>query len=374
MSDLSQASLGAPAIHIRESALVLRAGSQARAHIRQHGLNAADISLLPGAAGGPKGIGLLGLDRAVFGHFLPQAKRTRTLIGASVGCWRFAAVAAGGTDPQQQVAKLERLARLYSSQRFPKGMSASDVSRQCAVMLTDLLDGDEAQVLHNPDYRLVVVADRCRHLFASNRPLPLLAALVAIVASNLVSRRSLTGFMERALVFPGDTPLPLALPDAFRTHQVTLTADNLHAALMASASIPMVLDGVRHLPGAPAGTYRDGGLLDYHLDLPYQTDGLALYPHFTDRVVPGWFDKPFKWRNGDPQRLSRVLLVAPSSHYLARLPHGKLPSRDDFKRYSGDDVGRERYWQKAIAESNRLGDEFLELVESGRIAERLTDF
>jgi len=66
-----------------------------------------------------------------------------------------------------------------------------------------------------------------------------------------------------------------------------------------------------------------------------------------------------------------VLLLAPSREYLARLPHGKLPDRSDFKRYLGDDAGRERYWRQAMAESVRLGDEFLELVDSGRLGERL---
>ena len=66
-----------------------------------------------------------------------------------------------------------------------------------------------------------------------------------------------------------------------------------------------------------------------------------------------------------------MLLVAPSREYLASLPHGKLPDRSDFKRYLGDDEGRERYWRKAMAESQRLGDEFLELADSGRLGERL---
>ena len=66
-----------------------------------------------------------------------------------------------------------------------------------------------------------------------------------------------------------------------------------------------------------------------------------------------------------------MLLLAPSRDYLATLPHGKLPDRKDFTRYLGDDDGRERYWRKAMAESQRLGDEFLELADSGRLAERL---
>ena len=47
----------------------------------------------------------------------------------------------------------------------------------------------------------------------------------------------------------------------------TLTPDNLRAALLASGSIPLLMEGVR-IPGAP-GVYRDGGSADYHLDLDY---------------------------------------------------------------------------------------------------------
>jgi hypothetical protein len=32
--------------------------------------------------------------------------------------------------------------------------------------------------------------------------------------------------------------------------------------------------------------YRDGGLIDYHIDLPFQSKGIVLYPHFTDSITP----------------------------------------------------------------------------------------
>jgi hypothetical protein len=116
----------------------------------------------------------------------------------------------------------------------------------------------------------------------------------------------------------------------------------------------MVMEGVRDLPGAGVGTFRDGGLLDYHLDLPYSGDDIVLYPHFTDRVIPGWFDKTLPWRRACPvERLQNVLLLAPSKEYLARLPYGKLPDRNDFKRFMGDAPSRQntgaRRWMKAAA-------------------------
>ncbi|WP_336174662.1 patatin-like phospholipase family protein [Alloalcanivorax xenomutans] len=360
-----------PAIHTREPALILRAGDEAIAHIREHGLRAEDIEVLPGAAGGPKGIGIAGLDQAIFGDFLSRAPRRRTLIWASIGSWRFAAVASG-KDGAARSGALARLAELYTRQRFPKGITAHEVTRRCAAMLSELLDEQDLTILDNPDYRLVVVVIRSRGLMTRDGGLGLGLGLAGVIGGNLLSRRALGAFMERGLVYTGGQDnLPLAPLADFATHHVPLTADNLRAALLASAAIPMVLEGVRDIPGAPPGVYRDGGMLDYHLDLPYRTEGLVLYPHFTDRVIPGWFDKPLRWRNGDPGRLSRTVLVSPSPQYLASLPHGKLPDRTDFKRYLDDDAGRERYWRMAIDESRRLGDEFLQLVESGRCADRL---
>ena len=355
------------AIHTSAPALTLRAGSDAIAHLREHGLRAADVDIVPGAAGGPKALGINGLDQAVFGDFLPAAPRPRTLIGASIGSWRFAAITMG----DDARSGLSRLADLYTRQRFPKGITAKDVSHRCEQMLSELLQDRDQRVLHNPDYRLVIVVIRSRGLMARSGGLGLGLGLAGLIGTNLLSRRATGLFMERGLVYPAGDDLPVGPLNDFTTHHVDLQADNLRAALLASAAIPMVLDGVTTLPGAPDGVYRDGGMLDYHLDLPYQSDGIVLYPHFTDRVIPGWFDKPLRWRNGDPQRLRRLLLVSPSREYLASLPHGKLPDRTDFKHYLGDDAGREAYWRKAVTESQRLGDEFLELVETGKLVDRL---
>jgi hypothetical protein len=129
---------------------------------------------------------------------------------------------------------------------------------------------------------------------------------------------------------------------------------------------------VTDIDGAMPGTYWDGGIIDYHLHLPYNRNpGLVLYPHFTAKIVPGWLDKALPWAKASGEWLDNVVLIAPSRDYLARLPYGKLPDRRDFKRFELDYDGRMRYWRKAMAESERLGDEFLSLAASGSIAERL---
>ncbi|MCM2329470.1 MAG: hypothetical protein NDI88_16435, partial [Lysobacter sp.] len=79
--------------------------------------------------------------------------------------------------------------------------------------------------------------------------------------------------------------------------------------------------------------------------------------------VPGWLDKALPWRRARGPWLDNVVLVSPSREYLAGLPFGKLPDRNDFKRFESDYDGRTAYWSRAIAESARLGDEFLAFAE-----------
>lgn len=355
------------AVHTRAPALTIRAGRRAFQRLRDKPLTAADVHVIPGAAGGPKALGICGLDKAIFGDFLPRAPQPRSLIGSSIGSWRFAAVASTD-DPKAQLA---RLARLYTTQRFSKGVTMAEVSRKSVLFLEALLSGYEDQILHHPWYRLNVVVARSRGLLSHDTRGRLSLGLINAISANMVGRRHLGRFMERSIFHDGRTPVPVSRLVDFTSHRVVLSRANLLPALLASASIPMVMAGVRNIPGAPDGLYRDGGLLDYHLDLPYDQPGVILYPHFTDRVVPGWFDKALPWRRGDPTRLQDVLLVSPSAEYLASLTDGKLPDRKDFERYAGNDVGREKAWHGAIAASDRLGDEFMELVDSGRLKEVL---
>ncbi len=355
------------AIHTRAPALTVRAGRRALAWLHANPLRPQDVHVIPGAAGGPKALGLTGLDKAIFGDWLPQAPQERALIGSSIGSWRFAAVASGD-DPKAQLSKL---AELYTTQRFAKGVSAAEVSRKSVLFLEELLSGREDYLLNHPHYRLNIVVVRSLGLLEHDGRGRLGLGLMNAISANMVSRRHLGRFMERGIIHDRRLPTPVAKLVDFPSHQVSLTRDNLLPALLASASIPLVMAGVRNIPGAPEGVYRDGGLLDYHLDLPYEQPGVVLYPHFTDKVIPGWFDKSLPWRRGDANRLQDVVLVAPSKAYLASLPDRKLPDRKDFERYLGDDAGREKAWRAAVAASDQLGDEFLELVESGRLRDVL---
>ena len=95
------------------TALRIYAGPLARRHIAANGLQPRDITAVPGAAGGPKGLILGPLDRFVFGEWLPRASQPVHLVGASIGAWRMAAACLN--DP---VAALQRLERDYIAQDY----------------------------------------------------------------------------------------------------------------------------------------------------------------------------------------------------------------------------------------------------------------
>src|SRR5471030_835565 len=186
-----------------------------------------------------------------------------------------------------------------------------------------------------------------------------MAGFLLAAADNAVSRSRLARSMQRVVFHDArdDSAWLRDGFDAFDAHFVGLSGANLRDALLASGSISLVLEAVSGIAGAPPGAYWDGGLVDYHLHLPYQRDpGLVFYPHFSEHIVPGWLDKSMPWRRARDAMLDNVILVAPSSEFIATLPNGKLPDRRDFKFYGQDHAGRMRDWRRAIAESERLAD------------------
>lgn len=345
-----------------DSPITIRAGRRALEHIRRDGLSAADVAVVPAAAGGPKGLILNGLDRYLFGEWLPSAPRRRTLIGASIGAWRLAAA----VQPSPRDA-LAELARLYAGQRYPRNPSARYVSSVVGGMLAELFGDRLQQTISHPEHRLVILAVRGRGALdcpRGRRREILGFALASLV--NAASRKHLAGWLERVVFHdPRDTADWLVADfDAFATRRVALTGANLADALVASGSIPLILEAVRDIAGAPSGTYWDGGIIDYHLHLPYAgADGLTLYPHFTDHIVPGWLDKGLPWRRARGAWLDTVLLIAPSPAFIATLPNGTLPDRGDFKRYGEDHDRRNRDWRCAIGESERLAEAFARWLE-----------
>lgn len=347
------------------TALRVLAGPTARQHLRERGLRPEDVRVVPGAAGGPKGLALNGLDRFLFADWLPRGGHVVHLVGASVGAWRM--VAACLPDADRALARLadDYVAADYSRAGTRKP-DARSVSEDFAATLRAHFAGHEAALLAHPTWRLHIVASRGRHILRREGRFTTPVGFMTAFAANTVARQALGGWLERVVFSDTRDELPLPLTD-FRTHRVALSADNLLPAVMASCSIPFWMKAVHDIPGAPAGAYWDGGITDYHLHWRYDRlqPGLALYPHFQAAVVPGWLDKALRHRHRPTAALDRLVVLAPRPEWLATLPGGKLPDRGDFQRYGRDLQARQKAWRTAVAEGQRLADEFAELVGAG---------
>jgi hypothetical protein len=368
-----------------QHALEIHAGPVALRHIREHGLAGPDIRLVPAAAGGPKGLILNALDRFIFGDLLAGPGPSVHLVGASIGAWRMATACLDGAG-----AALQRLGIDYIEQRYEhapgKLPNPDQTSLAFGAKLADHFGGREAEILAHPRFRLHVLASRGRRLLQHigarhqrpERRSALVLGFAAAYAANSVSRRSLGGWLERVVFSDPREPLPLRLED-YTTRQVPLSVANLQPAVLASCSIPFMLRAVRDIPGAPDGAYWDGGLTDYHLHWPnaglnVQADGraaLVLYPHFQPRLVPGWLDKKHTRRHDHTPGLANLVLLCPSRRWIASLPGGKLPDRDDFTRLIDDDDARIDLWRRGLAESQRLADEFADWLACGAPVDRV---
>ncbi|MBC7957022.1 MAG: phospholipase [Cytophagales bacterium] len=351
-------------------ALQVHAGPRALKRLREQGLQAQDVRAIPAAAGGPKGLVLNPLDQFIFGDWLAAAARPVHLIGASIGAWRMATACL--PQPAQAFA---RMADDYIRQEYEhksgKPPTPTHVSQVFNARLTEHFVGHEDEVLNHPRFRLHVFTSRGRHLLRREgrrlsrvtTPLGYLGAF----AANVISRKAMGAWLERVIFSDPREPLPLRTHD-YRTHMVSLNAGNLQASILASCSIPFLLDAVHDIPDAPHGVYWDGGITDYHLHLNYASmdDGLVLYPHFQKTVIPGWLDKALKHRHRASAHLDNVVVVSPNAEWIKTLPNAKLPDRHDFKHYGPDGAGRMAAWARAVSESQRLRDEFEALVRSDR--------
>ncbi len=347
-------------------ALRFLAGPGAKKILEDDGFSPGRVGAIAGASGGAKWLVLSQVDRVIAENILPELTGSVHLVGSSIGSWRFACYAQA--KPAEAIARFEEA---YLEQRYSENPDRDEISQRSAEILAHVLGATGAEeILSHPVLRSHVITVRSRRLAASERPPVLAAGLLLAATANALSRRSLGLFFVRSIFSDRRDPAPFHGVGGFPLEQNELNVSNLADSIRASGSIPLVLNGVRDIAGAPAGVYRDGGIIDYHLDLPTSPDDrLTLFPHFFDYLKPGWFDKKLDWRVNQAQNTDRTLVICPSREFVAGLPNAKVPDRTDFQSMSPD--LRRKVWRSVVAECERLADDLREVLESGRLPERL---
>ena len=341
--------------------LTIRAGRQALATLERDGFRPDDFSSMLGASGGPKWLVLSGIDRVLARRFVSTRTTPLHAFGTSIGAFRHACLAQ--KDP---LAAIDRFEEAYVGQAYETKPTQAEVTDESRRILDVMLaENGTAEMLAHPWMRLHVGTVRSRGIVASENRTALLLGLGVAATINAISRASLGLMFERVLFH--STAAPAFAFSDLATRHAKLDADNLRAAILASGSIPMVMAAIVDVPGAPRGRYRDGGITDYHFAMDFDAPpGLVLYPHFFDRIVPGWFDKALPWRKPRGPLLDRTLFLAPSKEFVATLPGGKVPDREDFVRHPTPE--RQRRWHNAMDACRRLADEFEEMIDGNRFA------
>ena len=338
------------------------AGNQAKKIIQDEGLNLSRVKVLAAASGAAKFLVLTGIDRVLLSLFKDRTAPLY-LIGTSIGAFRMAAYCQ--RDP---VNALEKLETEYIAQHYDSRPTRKDITEASRKILNAYIDDGEIEyMINHPFMRISFLSNKCKGLLKSEN-LWVQGLGVALAAGvNRLSRNGLGWFFERALFCGSEKSLPFRSMDRFPLGIYRLTPSNFKTALLSSGTIPIAMEGISNIDGVP-GVFRDGGILDYHLDIPFlpHEHGLVLYPHFYEHITPGWFDKSLN-RKPDKKNMEKVVLIAPSNRFVDGLPFGKIPDRKDFKMFFRKDNERIRYWKTVVEKNKILGDEFFEAIESGKI-------
>ncbi len=351
--------------------LTIYAGDGALAEIRQNGLTPDMISNVFGASGSAKWLAIAGLDIALFEHWLPRRRKLDPidLFGTSIGAFKLAAAARKNPS-----VALANLATNYTQQHFDANSTAEDVQASAYDTLQTMLGPDPIvgarEILQNPKFRFACGAVRIDGWLAAPNPTRKKLGFAKGFFTSALSSNGLRGLCHRSIFADPRITSNFLATDGFPVERQNLTAETLADALVASGSLPVIMPGVR-FADQPDRIYHDGGLLDYH-PIPSafwpQQDGLTLYPHFYDRLTRRWFDKFFPWHRVKRHELDKVVLISPSPSFARSLPGGRIPDRQDFRIFHKQPELRMQRWQEVIAQSHRLGDAFLTLMQSGDIA------
>lgn len=338
--------------------LTIYAGKTALKQINENGFSPELFTAMYGASGGPKWFTLFGLDKYIFGEFLKNTPQTVDLVGSSAGAFRFAALSQG--DP---VSAITTLANIYSQTVYSKNANKTEVTDKAKALLdTVYSDRGIEESLNHPIFKPHFVVAKCRGLTHYEHKVPQLLGLLGSIMLNRFHRGLLSKQYQRFIFHAPNSQLTITDKYQFNNQHISLNPVNYKQALLASGSIPLVMQGVKFIEQAPTGMYRDGGLIDYHFDVELPNNkGLILYPHFNSQPKPGWFDKTSN-RHVSAKHYENVVMLCPSAKFVESLPFNKIPDRKDFTTM--EPQARITYWQTVLKQSELLAESFARFVDA----------
>ncbi len=341
--------------------LEIYAGKNALKTIQEYGFKQELFTNFLGASGGPKWFTLYGLDKYLFGEFFKGRLKPLNLIGSSAGAFRAAALC-----QNNPVDAIKRLAYVYTNTAYAKNPTPSEISTNAMAVVDTLFGAYGArEVIENKCFRAHFLVAKCHGLTAFDNKLVQGAGLVASMLLNKVNRRFLNKQYQRYIFKQPHSELSIDDPYRFQNTYHDLTESNIKAAVLASGSIPLIMSGVKNIQGTESGTYRDGGIIDYHFDFSLNKStqninhALTLYPHFTSLPKAGWFDKKSK-RKVLKTSYDNTVLLSPSAKFVNSLPYHKIPDRTDFTNM--DTTKRIAYWKKVLKKTEILAESFNDFI------------
>lgn len=345
----------------------VRAGKKAYQIIKDGGFDWDSITTYFAPAGGPRWLTATGFDLSLLnGGYLGNGGPV-LLVGSSAGAWRLAA----WLQPQAEES-YRRLMEAYILKSYDKYDTPPKVLASLEEIVNAYIDDDALPfALRHKKYRLAVITARGKGLLNTETNFVQTAGFGVLFALNFFSRSYVYWMVERVVFHNAPRPPYFCLfQPGFQGSYIPLTEINFKSAIVSSGAVPLYVSGVKDIYGGPRGRYYDGGLVDYHLTQRFnERDGeLTLFFHHQERIIPTWFDKKLKSRGPSDEALSNVLMVHMTDDFVSRLPNSRVCDRTDFKTYVNDPETRMANWRQTVAMAAPLGDQFIELVESGRLA------
>jgi len=343
----------------------IQAGASAIEHIKKHGLSPKDISVIPAAAGGPKWITLYSFDKYLLQNWFHDRKAPLHLVGASAGAWRMLCYALADSSEA-----LDRYLKSYVEQQYDEWPTPEEVSQKLEEIITQILGQNKVEQLsQNAIYQLYVISTMTH--FKQKKNSSYRAQFAKIFIKNALSRKSLSSDLTR-IVFTNSDNHNLFVKDNFTSTYHSFSQKNLIKELQSTGTIPMLMRPVDH-ENIPNLLW-DGALVDYHIGLNYKTKGLIFYPHFSDKIIEGWFDKHLSWRTFKGDVLDKMIMLSPSKEFVKSLPDSKIPDRKDFKTYFDNKDQRIKNWYEVVKRGEELAEEFDEYWKSGKLLDVIEPF